>query len=147
MTYYELILVNLSSRDFPEPPEHVHYGQSASRDQLAKLRKERRGVMRTWGGLRMILHTENRFGLMAQPLDSLIVQVDPIHSHIRGKGFRVYSEAMVLRGDLHLARLQVLHRLIPAPMAELQFKGLAAKGLSQDLVAQTDAENGNAALD
>ena len=53
---------------------------------------------------------------------------------------RVDAEAVVLRGDLDLPRLEVLHRVVRAAVAELELVGLAAAGEAEDLVAEADAE-------
>src|SRR4051812_337016 len=54
---------------------------------------------------------------------------------------------MVLRGDFDAARFEVLHRLIAAAMAEFQLERFAAKGLAEDLVAQTNPKNRDIGLD
>ncbi|MBA7606143.1 hypothetical protein ES703_13282 [subsurface metagenome] len=51
---------------------------------------------------------------------------------------------MVLAGDLHLAGLQVLHRVVDPPVAELELVCLRPQGQSQDLVPQADAKDGDA---
>jgi hypothetical protein len=48
---------------------------------------------------------------------------------------------VVMTGDLHLAGLRVLHRMIAAVMPELQLVGLAAKRQTNQLMAQADAED------
>jgi len=42
---------------------------------------------------------------------------------------------VVLRGDFHPPALQVFHRLVGTPVAELEFERLSAKRLAEDLVA------------
>jgi hypothetical protein len=78
---------------------------STAFQHLAKLCKKRSRIVRPWRGFRMILHTEDRFGFVVHSLNSLIIQVDPIHRHIAGKRFGIHGETMVLGSDLHLARL------------------------------------------
>ena len=51
------------------------------------------------------------------------------------------GEPVVVAGDLHDARLQVLHRLVHAPVAELHLVGAAAEGMGEQLVAQADPED------
>src|SRR3954452_5357531 len=48
-------------------------------------------------------------------------------------------EAVVLRGDLDLARAQVLDRVVGAAVAEGELVGLQADALAQQLMAQADA--------
>ena len=54
---------------------------------------------------------------------------------------RVDREAVVLRGDLDLAGLEVHDRMVRAAVAELELEGLAAAGEAEDLVAEADAED------
>src|SRR5664279_2690268 len=51
---------------------------------------------------------------------------------------------MVMRGDLDLAGLHPLHRMIAAMMAEAQLVGLSAKRDADQLMSETDAEDGHA---
>ena len=48
---------------------------------------------------------------------------------------------MVVRGDLDLAVVRLLHWMIPAMMAELQLVTPAAKRETDQLVAETDTED------
>ena len=59
---------------------------------------------------------------------------------------RVDREAVVLRGDFHLAGAEVLHRMVGAPVAELELEGLAPASQAQDLVAEADPEKGDAGV-
>ena len=49
---------------------------------------------------------------------------------------------MIVRGDLDFARVVALDRVIAAVMAKLELVGLAAEGEADELVAETDAEDG-----
>ena len=64
-----------------------------------------------------------------------------------GSDSRIDGEAVVLRGDLDLAGLELLDRMIGAAVAELQLVGLAAHRERQDLVAEADAEHRHVGLD
>ena len=59
-----------------------------------------------------------------------------------GQAVPVHSVAVVLGSDLDFVREQVFHRVVAAPVAELQLIGLGAIGQGENLVAQADAENG-----
>ena len=62
---------------------------------------------------------------MGQSLQSLIIQVDVAQLNILTlKGFHVHTKTMVLRSDLHSSCLEVLHRLIRTPVAELELESL-----------------------
>ncbi len=80
---------------------------------------------------------------MFHPFQGLIVQVDMGQFHV-GVFHRlnVHGKTMILRGDLHPAGLQVFDRLVGPPVSEFEFKSGPAQGQSQDLMAQTDAEDG-----
>ena len=55
------------------------------------------------------------------------------------------GEAVVLRGDLDLAGRLVADRVIGAAVAELELEGPGAEGLAEELVAQADPEDRDAA--
>ncbi len=50
-------------------------------------------------------------------------------------------EVMIVRRDLDLAGVQLLHRMIAAVMPELQLESFAAQRNPRKLMAQTDAED------
>ena len=104
-------------------------------------------VVRARRRLGVILHAEHRLGLVAQPLDGAVVEVDVGDLHVRRQRRRIDGEAVVLRGDLDLAGLELLDRVVGAAVAELQLVGLAAHRQRQDLVAEADAEHRHVGLD
>ena len=53
---------------------------------------------------------------------------------------RVNREAVIVRGDLHLAGGQVLDGLVDAAMAELELVGAEAECAAEQLIAEADAE-------
>src|SRR5262245_66441806 len=113
----------------------------------AELREELRGIMRARRCLGMILHTKDRLRLVMHAVDGLVVQIHAIDGNVAGKRLRVDGESVVLRCDFNLARVEVLHRLIAAAMAELQLESFSAERLSENLVSQTDAEDRDPGLD
>src|SRR5262249_1558255 len=76
-------------------------------------------VVRAGGGQGMVPHAEDRPGLVPQPLDRAVVQVDVRPLHVRRQALGIDREPVILRGDLDLAGLQLLDRMVPAAMAEL----------------------------
>ena len=66
--------------------------------------------------------------------------------NVAGQAFQLNREAMVLRGDFDLARLQVFNRVVPAAVALMQLRGLGAQGLRKDLMTQTNAKDGCSAF-
>src|SRR5271163_3218176 len=90
----------------------------------------------------MILHTEQRQVAMPQAFQSLVVQVDVRQLDFTvGQRIRVDGKIMVVRRDLNLARLQLLDRMIPAMMPELQLESFSAQCNASELMSQTDSED------
>ena len=91
----------------------------------------------------MILHAEQRQVAMSQAFERLVVQVN-VRQFDFGLRQRVGidGEVVVVRRDLDLAALQLLHRMVAAMVSELELEGLAAEGDAGELVAETDAEDG-----
>ena len=58
------------------------------------------------------------------------------------QGGLVHRVGMVLGCDLDLPGQQIFHRVVAAPVAELELVGGGAAGQRDDLVAQADAEDG-----
>ena len=115
-------------------------------NQGPEFREQRRRIMRAGRGFGMILHAENRLGLVPHALDRLVVQIDPVHGQLRRQDFGIHGETVVLRRDFDLAGCQILHRLVGAAMAELQFEGFPAERLAENLVAQANPKNRDAAV-
>jgi len=79
---------------------------------------------------------------MAQTFAGVVVEIDLGGLGLGGgEGSGIDRKAVVLRGDADLAGGEVFHGLVAAAMAELQFEGLSAEGVAEDLVAETDAED------
>lgn len=91
----------------------------------------------------MILDREDGQRFVPQALKGLVVQIDMRRFNIRRKRRGVDSKAMVLGGNLHFACPLVENRLIGSTVAELQLECLSSERLSDELVSQADAENGN----
>jgi hypothetical protein len=87
---------------------------------------------------------EDRRFLVPQPLDGLVVEVDMGHFDICRQRLGIDGETVVLRSDVHFPGAQILHRLVPTAMAELELEGLRPAGQAEDLVAEADAEDGDA---
>ena len=88
-------------------------------DQLAELTEQAARVVRPGRGLGVILHAKHRLGLVAQPLDRLVVEVDPVHRHVAWQRVGIDRETVVLRGDLYPAALEILHRLVGTAMRHM----------------------------
>ena len=97
--------------------------------------------MRAGRGFGVVLDAEDRQPLVAHAFEGLVVEVDVAGLDVGGKRGGIDGEAVVLGGDLDLARSLVADRLVGAAVAELELERLAAEGLAQELVAQADAED------
>ena len=64
------------------------------------------------------------------------------YHRVLGQGLSQHHEAVVLRGDLDPPGGEVLNRLINSVMSELELGCPAPDGQTQELVSQTDAEDG-----
>ena len=102
--------------------------------------------MRAGRRFRMVLDTENRFGLMPHAFHGLVVQVNPVNGDFLWQTFWIDGKTMVLRGNFHFARFQIFDRLVAAAMAKFQFESLSAKRLAQYLVPEANPKNRHAAV-
>src|SRR5437870_3911858 len=96
-----------------------------------------------WAGrrLRMILHGKGGLPLHGETLDGLVVQIEMRHLGAAAERLRVDGEAVVLRRDLDLAGGEVLDRLVPPVVPELELERPPAEREAHDLVAEADAEH------
>src|SRR4030095_9762112 len=110
--------------------------------QLAKPMEQVIRVVRPRRSFRVVLHREHRPLAMAEAIARVVVEVHVARLPAPpGDGLGVDREAVVLRGDLHLVRGQILHGVVRAVMAERQLVRTPARGESEDLVAEADAED------
>ena len=100
-------------------------------------------VMRARRRLGVVLDAEEREVAVEQAFERLVVQV-----HVGEFDFAlrervgIDGEIVVVGGDLDLAGVQLLDRMIAAVVSEFEFESLAAEGDAGQLVAQADAEDG-----
>ena len=120
-------------------------GQASSSHHPAELVEEVQAIVRTGRGLGVILDAEDRQALVPQSLEGLVVQVDVTGLDVGGQRGRVDGEAVVLGRDLDLAGRLVADRVVGASVAELELEGLRAEGLAEELMAQADPEDRDAA--
>src|SRR5579872_7399719 len=105
---------------------------------LHKILEQIMRVMRPRRGLRVILHAEQRQISMAQPFQRLVVQVDVRQfNFILRQRIRIHREIMVVRRDLDLAGLQLLHRMVPTVMSELKLECFPTQRDAGELMSET----------
>src|SRR5437879_13852193 len=90
----------------------------------------------------MILHRERRPLAVGEPLARAVVEVHvrrlpPVAGDRRG----LDREPVILRGDLDLARREVLHRMVRGVVAVLVLVAAADAGAPHALLAQSDYED------
>ena len=68
------------------------------------------------GRFRMVLDGHYRKRLVSNALDGVVVQVDVADLDLRRERIRIDREAMILGGDMDETGLQVLDRVVRAPV-------------------------------
>ncbi len=102
------------------------------------------GILGPGTGLRVILHRENILTRIGKSLVGAVVYIDEgRHGHLRVQPVRVHHIAVILGGNIHSSRLQILHRMIPSPVSVLHFMSIRPRGQSHQLMPQADGEDGN----
>ena len=88
----------------------------------------------------MILNGKRWMRPVPQPLDRGVIQIDVRHLYVGGERPWIDGEAVILRRDLHLARFQLLHRMIGAAVAEFQFERRSAHGETETATVTQDVK-------
>ena len=114
-------------------------------DQLRKIEKELFGVIRSRGGFGVMLDRKDGVFGRAGAFHGAVIQVDVRDLGVGGEIFAIGGKAMVLGCDFDFAGAQILHGLIAAAVTELEFVGLSAAGVGQQLVPETDSKERSAA--
>ncbi len=127
---------------------------SLSSHQIGKSIEEIAGVVRAGSGFRVVLHREclesTRRISELQTLDHVVVEADvaDLSGAVRGvvplPRRSSHGKSVVMRGHLDLPRGEVHHRLVDAAMSVPQLEGAEAERPAKELVAEADAEIGNA---
>src|SRR4029077_5277614 len=147
----------LGARPYPRcaaPPRSATSDRSFR--QLQKAIEEVAGVVRAGAGLRVVLDGAAGDVLQHEAFDSAVIEVEvgelrlaevrlPANRLVALDGLVAAGaqdrEAMILRGDVDPARLQVLDRMVGAAMPEGELVGLEADGATEQLVAEADADD------
>lgn len=93
------------------------------------------------GGFGVILHAEDGMPAMAHTFQRAVVEIEVGRLDVGGQRVRGDGEAVILRGNFDLACAAIEDRMIGATMAKLQLERLRTQGQTQELMAQTDAED------
>ena len=92
---------------------------------------------------RMTLKTECRAIGEAHTLQRAVEQRAVGGAEVPGQTRLIDREAVVLTRDQHLARAQILHRVVGPVMTDFHLQGARAAGQRQYLMTQANAENGH----
>src|SRR3972149_2600252 len=97
--------------------------------------------VRAGGGFGVVLHAEGGHFEMVEAFDRVVVEAAV--SDLQAAGQRIFldREAVVLRRDLDRLGVKVLHGVIGAAVAELEFERLCPAGQPEQLVAEADAKD------
>ena len=85
-------------------------------------------VVRAGGRFGVVLHAKRGGRLVPDALDRLVVQAAVCYFQVRRQSVRINRKSVVLAGDFHLARGQILHRVVGTAVAELHLVRLCAAG-------------------
>src|SRR6476469_6289921 len=98
--------------------------------------------MRTRRGLGMILHAEQRQIPVPHAFERVVVQINvgQFDFTLRQR-IGIDSEVVVVRRNLDLPRVQLLHRMVSAVMSKLQLKSFPTESDSSELMPQANSEN------
>src|SRR4051794_15925157 len=139
----------------PEPRMRILWMSSlrGTADLLQESVEEVQRVVWPGARLRVVLHRAARDVEEREPFDGAVVEVDvaelggaevrlPAHRLVRlDAAFAAGAddgEPVVLRRDLDVLRLQVLHRVVGPAVAERQLERLQADGAAEQLVPEAD---------
>src|SRR5580658_4025825 len=113
---------------------------------FAEVAEEVVGVVGAGAGFGVVLHAEERQRAVAQAFEGIVVEVDVGEVDFGGvERLGIDGEVVIVAGDLDLAGVVALDGMIAAVVAELELVGFAAESEADELVAETDAEDGRAA--
>ena len=104
-------------------------------------------IVRAGAGLRVTLEAESVLVGTLDALQGAIEQRLVDRPHIARQAALVHGETVVLTGDHHHARVEILYRVVGTVVAVPHFQGLGAGGQRQQLVTEADAEHRNISLE
>src|SRR5436190_17539670 len=100
-------------------------------DQFNELLEKIIRVVRAGRSFGMILHTEDRKLFVSHAFHGSIVEIDVCHFDLFWQRLWINRKPVVLRGDCHFSRSQILDWLVTAAMPEFEFEGPAATGKTE----------------
>src|SRR6185312_13729441 len=122
-------------------------GLKPAQHQVIEALEERLQIVRARTRLRVALEAECRPVLEGEALERAVEERAVRGAHVGRQSRLIDGEAVILTGDEYSPGIQVLHRMVGAVMTELHLHGASAARQSQDLMAETDTEHGDVALE
>ena len=95
---------------------------------------------------RVALKAEGGLVGALQALQGAVEQADVGGAQVGGKRRFIDGETVVLAGDADAACVQIFDRMVGTVVAELHLEGFGTAGQGHDLVAEANAEGGDACL-
>src|ERR1039457_6780061 len=139
---------NTRAPDFIQPSLSENTSaRFAALHEAHELVEERARVVRARGGFRVVLHREDRAVPRPEALARAVVEVHVRELDVGRQRVGRDGEAVVLGRDRDAARLNVLHGMVRAAVAELELVRGAAEREAQELLPEADAEHGHTGLD
>ena len=90
----------------------------------------------------MELHSKYVFPYIPQTLIGIVIHIDKCRdSYLRIKALWIHCIAMILRGNVHPAGIQILHRMISSAMTVFQFISICPNSQRHQLMAQANGKN------
>src|SRR5262245_48406751 len=112
-------------------------------DQFKEFLEQIIGIVRARRRLRLVLDTECGYRPMLEPFDGVVVKIDVCNFDVAEiQALRIDRESVILRCDFHLPAFQIQHRMIAAVMSELELVCLPTESQTQNLVSETNPEDG-----
>lgn len=97
--------------------------------------------MRAGSGFGVVLNAHNGLQTMTQAFDGAVIEINMGNLDTGWQGVGVNGKTVVLRGDTHPTGREIFDRLIPSPVAEFEFEGLASQSGTKQLMPQADPED------
>ncbi len=112
-------------------------------DQCGEFLEEVSGVVRAGCGFGVVLYAEDGEVAMAHAFDGAVVEIDVRDFDLRWERVGIDCKAVILRGDRNFSGAEIFHRLVATAVTELELESFTTESVTEDLIAQADAEDGH----
>ena len=118
-------------------------GSPVGFDESDKLVEESFVVIGAGSGFGVVLHREDGVFRASHTFNGVVVQVHVSDFHIIRERFIICGKAVILRGDGDFSGPEILNGVISATMTKLKFISRTSIAMSEDLVTETNTEDGH----